>query len=105
MEFPKPSISAGKYTIYSKSGCPNCNRVKDLLKQKSLDFEQHNCDEYLLEAKDEFLAFIAGLAGKEWRVFPMVFDPAGSFIGGFTETKTAVDKPTAHIELDFSENF
>lgn len=105
MEFPTLSSSAGKYTIYSKSGCPNCNRVKDLLKQKSIEFDQYNCDEFLLEAKEEFLAFIAGLAGKECRVFPMVFDPAGTFIGGYAETKTVLDKQTKMDGLEFSENF
>lgn len=97
-EFPTPSTV--KYTIYSKSGCPNCNRVKDLLKQKSVDFDQHNCDEYLLESKEEFLQFIAGLAGKECRVFPMVFDSTGVFVGGYTETKTMLER-----QLDFNEEF
>lgn len=100
MEFPIPST--GKYTVYSKSGCSNCNRVKDLLKQKSVDFDQHNCDEYLLEAKEEFLAHIAALAGKEWRVFPMVFDDAGVFLGGYAETKEKLEKA---IAWEFSEHF
>ena len=104
MDFAEP-ISDGKYTIYSKSGCPNCNRVKDLLKQKSLLFEQHNCDEYLLEAKEQFLTFIAGLAGKEWRTFPMVFGPSGNFIGGYTETKDLLEKRDVENQLEFTENF
>lgn len=100
MEFPAPST--GKYTVYSKSGCPNCNRVKDLLKQKPLDFDQHNCDEYLIEAKEEFLAFIAKLAGKECRMFPMVFDATGAFLGGYAETKSLLEKQTAwEFNADF----
>lgn len=98
MDFPAPSTV--RYTVYSKSGCPNCNRVKDLLKQKSLDFDQHNCDEYLLESKEEFLAFIAASAGKECRVFPMVFDSTGAFVGSYTETKARLDR-----QLEFNETF
>jgi glutaredoxin len=102
MEFPGITLSSqGHYTIYSKSGCPNCNRVKDLLRQKSVDFVQHNCDEYLLEAKDEFLDFIARLAGKECRVFPMVFDATGAFVGGYAETKAVFDKQGLEFNADF----
>ena len=80
------------YTIYTKPGCPYCVRVKNLLEtQGVINITLVQCEEYLLEARDEFLAFIAARAGKEYKTFPMVFED-GKFIGGFMDTKTHLDK-------------
>jgi len=98
MEFEKPNKIG--FTIYSKSGCPNCNKVKALLKEKKLLFNVVDCDEYLIENKDNFLLFIEKIAKQSCRVFPMVFNDA-TFIGGFNETKDFIDK----ILLSFEEIF
>jgi glutaredoxin len=81
-EFP---LETG-FTIYSKTGCPNCKNVKDLLITESEVFNIVDCDEYLIEEKDSFLFFIEKLVGKEYKFFPMVFHN-GNFIGGFSDTK------------------
>jgi glutaredoxin 3 len=86
--FEEPSETV--YTVYTKSGCPYCTKVKDLLLEKKLAFDLIDCDEYLVNKKAEFLQFIQEKAGKEHRTFPMVFRP-GLFIGGFTETKKLLD--------------
>jgi glutaredoxin len=83
MEFPTPEKN--QFTIYSKSGCINCSKVKTLLKQKSLAFNIIDCDEFILENKEEFLTFIKEIIGKEYKMFPMVFDN-NKFIGGYNET-------------------
>ncbi len=83
MEFPKPI--QGQFTIYSKSGCSNCSKVKTFLKDNNITFTIINCDEFILENKEEFLLFIKELIGKEYRTFPMVFDNS-KFIGGFNES-------------------
>jgi glutaredoxin len=73
------------YTIYSKSGCPGCRKVKDLLHSENplvID-----CDEYLLEDKEGFLSFIQNLAKKPVKMFPIVFNKDKRFIGGYEETK------------------
>jgi glutaredoxin len=79
------------FTIYSKSGCSNCTKVKKLLLDKQSFFLDVSCDEYLLEDKEGFLSFIKERANKEYRTFPMVFKD-GKFIGGFTETHLHFDK-------------
>jgi glutaredoxin len=89
MNFLEPEND--KFTIYSKSGCPNCTKVKTLLKEKFLIHTIVDCDEYLLEDKEGFLSFINKKANIEYKTFPMVFHN-GNFIGGFTETKTYVEK-------------
>jgi len=80
------------YTIYTKPGCPYCVRVKNLLEARGvIGITLVECEDYLLEARDEFLAFIAARAGKEYKTFPMVFED-GKFIGGFMDTKGHLDK-------------
>ncbi len=83
IEFQEPSKIT--YTIYSKSGCPGCKKVKDLLKQENplvID-----CDEYLLEDKEGFLEFIARVAKTTVKMFPMVFNKEQRYIGGYEETQ------------------
>ena len=92
MDYEKPSESM--YTIYSKSGCTYCVKVKKLLLEKKLAFDMIDCDDYLIENKEDFLAYIKEVAGREYRTFPMVFR-CGEFIGGFTETKQLLDKEEA----------
>jgi len=93
-----------KFTIYSKSGCTNCRIVKDLIKKANLDYEIIDCDDYLLENKEEFLQFINSYSNKDWKSFPIVF-LNGKFVGGLTETKDLLDKINKN-NLSFSdENF
>ena len=98
MDFALPT--PGKYAIYTKSGCAFCNKAKSLLQQKLIAFEQIDCDEYLLINRDSFLSFISVIANKDYRTFPMVFDPSGNFVGGFTDVKALLDK-----QLEFGEDF
>jgi len=86
------------FTIYSKSGCSNCTKVKKLLLEKQIFFVDISCDEFLIEDKEQFLLFIKERAKNDYRVFPMVFKNA-KFIGGFIETQMYLNK-----ELSFDEN-
>jgi glutaredoxin len=86
------------FTIYSKSGCPNCTRIKKILSEKKQTVVEIQCDEYLIENKESFLSFIKNLAQKEWKVFPIIFNN-GAFIGGFNETQELLNK-----QLCFDEN-
>jgi glutaredoxin len=79
------------YTIYSKSGCINCTKVKKMLKEKNLFFMEVQCDDFLIEDKAVFLLFIHEKAKKEYNTFPMVFYK-GDFIGGYKETKENIEK-------------
>jgi glutaredoxin len=102
MEFEKPSDN--NFTIYSKSGCINCRRVKDLLKNNNSEYEIIDCDDYLLEDKENFLLFIQSYSNVECKIFPMVFHN-GKFIGGFNETKEYLDS-IQKTNLDFTnDNF
>lgn len=61
MQFEEPSSQG--YTIYSKSGCPNCVIAKKQVvetghNETGSDPKIIECDEYLLESRPEFLSFI-----------------------------------------------
>jgi len=91
MEYTRPNESG--FTIYSKSGCLQCSKVKTLLQDNKLNFTVVDCDEYILEDKQSFLLFMDSMTHRNIRVFPMIFFD-GTFIGGYTETKDRVDKLT-----------
>ena len=101
MDFPEPK--KGQFTVYSKSGCINCTNVKSLLKETKLAFTIVDCDEFILENKEEFLEFIKQLIGQECKKFPMVFDN-NKFIGGYNETVKYV-KILQEQLLDFDISF
>lgn len=98
MQFEYPSKNA--FTIYSKSGCPNCFKVKNLLKERNLLFNIIDCDDYILEEKQSFLNFIKNIANKEINAFPIIFYET-KFVGGFSETKAFIEK----LLLSFDDNF
>jgi glutaredoxin len=89
MEIEEPFKTG--FTVYSKSGCPNCTKVKKLLIEKKAFFLEINCDDYIIEDKENFLLFIKERANKEYKTFPMVFND-GIFVGGFTETQDYFNK-------------
>jgi glutaredoxin len=98
MEFVEPQPIG--FTIYSKSGCHNCGKIKKLLTEKHLFFNEVNCDEYLIEEKECFLSFIENKIKKSYTTFPMIFYD-GKFIGGFNEASEHIEK----LLLSFEELF
>jgi glutaredoxin len=99
MEYIKPSING--FTVYSKSGCPNCVSVKKIIKDNIFLFiSEINCDEYILEDKERFLEFIETIVCYSHKTFPIVFYE-GNIIGGLNETKLFINT----LLLSFEENF
>jgi glutaredoxin len=82
-DFEKPSETT-QYTIYSKSGCPNCKKVKELLETQKITF-----------------TVIQELTSREWKTFPIVFNN-DQFIGGFTDTRVYLEN-LAEKNLDFTD--
>lgn len=89
MEIIKPHKSG--FTVYSKSGCINCKTAKIKIQENFFICTEINCDEYILENKEEFLQIMEELIGKPYRTFPMVFYN-GEFIGGLNETTNYMNK-------------
>lgn len=101
MEFDEPHSK--QTTVYSKSGCINCKKVKQLLEKYMIQFNIVDCDEYILENKEDFLLFIKNLVGHEYKTFPMVFNN-GVFIGGYNETVKYFSEQQNQT-LNFDESF
>ena len=98
MEFLEPTKKG--FTIYSKSGCPNCVTIKKILTENCFTLYEINCDEYIIENKELFLTFIEKIGETSYKTFPMVFYD-GQFIGGTSHTKEFIKKKL----LSFTGNF
>ena len=97
MEFAEPYPNG--FTIYSKSGCHNCSKLKKILTEKHIFFLEIQCDEYLIEDRNRFLSFIEKI-GRSYTTLPMIFYD-GKFIGGYNEAVEHIEK----ILLSFEEHF
>lgn len=88
------------WTIYTKSKCLYCDKVKELL--KGLDVVYINCDKYLTNEYNKlfFLKSMKNKIGRSYNTFPMVFYN-GEFIGGYNECLEQYDKDNFNIEIDF----
>ena len=96
MEYEPPASK--NYTIYSKSGCPSCSKAKTLLKDEEVLLI--DCDEFLIEDKEDFLEYMMTIIGKEYRMFPMIFKD-GIFIGGFSDLKPIYEREQVLKNLEF----
>lgn len=99
MEFDEPLKE--NFTIYSKSGCENCRKVKKYLSDKEIVYVVINCDDYIIDNKELFLLFIKEKANVDCNVFPMVFYN-GTYIGGYKETISYCDKFNISFESDLN---
>jgi glutaredoxin len=92
LSIPPPSPHG--YTIYSKSGCPYCDRAKHLLAYE--DTQIIDCDS-LLSDRDFFLETMRNYCGRDYQMFPMIFHN-GRFIGGYDDTKAYFDSQLLSCE-------
>ena len=97
MEFKEPLKSG--FTVYTKSGCPFCSKVKKFIQENKLSYETIDCDDYLIEDKKNFLVFIEIRSNVIFKTFPVIFHDE-KFIGGYQETVNYIDKLTS-----FDDNF
>jgi len=89
-QFIEP-VKSDMFIIYSKSGCPNCTKAKELFKRHEYSYEIIDCDDWLIENKKEFLEFISKLANKNVNTFPIIFDGL-SYVGGYEDTKKYIEE-------------
>jgi glutaredoxin len=86
----EPPAESG-YTVYSKSGCVNCEKAKRMIEDKllmtwsqglALPLKYINCDDYLIEDRTGFLSNLKLFAGCDVKYFPMIFFD-GEYIGSY----------------------
>jgi glutaredoxin len=73
------------FTIYTKSNCTYCDKVKAFLSDTGHTYTTVLCDDYLKKNKIDFLEFIEAIAGVPYNTFPMVFHNS-NFVGGYNDT-------------------
>ena len=89
------------FTVYTKSNCIYCLKVKQMLSDFGIFFQEINCDKYLQENKHDFLCFIKIIANKQHNTFPIVFDNCQNFIGGYVDTVKFIEKQEIQFQADF----
>lgn len=112
---------SNKITVYSKTGCNNCDKVKMLLEDfvesenknenenegiilTTNDFTIVNCDKLLENNKELFIFNVEQIIGKMPWQFPLVF-ANGKLIGGFKETVRYFDKITLDKAFEQNKDF
>lgn len=88
------------YIIYTKSGCPNCDRVKYLLSKEPCERIYINCDELLTTGREEFIKSMrqrTGIENPQPIYFPLVF-LEDTYIGGYEEL-------LEHLIFELKEEF
>jgi glutaredoxin len=99
IENPNPEC----FTIYSKSGCPNCEKVKKILDGAKLIYVVVECDGYLVKNRETFLDYMETLAGYRVTTFPIVFH-GDRIVGGYMETNKYLDE-LEKKEIEFDADF
>jgi glutaredoxin len=100
MDILSPPSKMG-YTVYCKSGCPNCINIKKLIKDNFLLFKEINCDEYLFEDREACIRRLQLFTGNQDKItFPLVFYD-GRYIGGLLETNQQLVETWINADADF----
>lgn len=96
-----------KVTVYSKTGCSDCEKVKiyleDLVENGQLDCNDIaviNCDVQLLTNREQFVSEMMKITGKTMVVFPIVF-VNGLFVGGFKATMKQFESTEFNLDSTF----
>ena len=71
-----------------------------LLQNEKPELLYVDCDEFLLENKEDFLIEMKNMIGREYKTFPMIFKN-GIFLGGYMEAKKAYDQSKLVTNDDF----
>lgn len=95
--------SAGENTfvVFSKPGCPNCTRAKDMIRDNGYKFVLHDCAEWLLSNRDELFAKIRTLSNNAESFsdgklhFPIIFHE-NTFVGSFAHLQNFIHQ--LHID-------
>jgi len=94
--------NSSEYTIYTKSGCDFCKKVKNLLTLEKKSFNEFNCDKLLTNniTRERFLSNIKNKTGTDWKTFPIVFNKT-TFIGGYNETAKYIEREKSFTSYHF----
>lgn len=72
------------YVLITRENCSFCDKAKDLLKERGLQFTPYN----ISSSSSRWLVPL--LLRADLKTVPQVFAPDGSYIGGYTELEAAL---------------
>ena len=84
MNFLQISDTPSLYTVYTKSKCFYCDKIKELMSVSGENVEYVSCDEWLATKRTHFLNIMKLKTQKENVTFPIVFFE-GKYVGGCNE--------------------
>ena len=81
-----------KWKVYSLKGCPYCDKVKDVLNEKGIDFDYKEFGSLPEQEQTKILESMDKVRNG-FRTYPRVFSPTADnksydFIGGYNDTCT-----------------
>ena len=86
------------YILYTKTGCPSCDKAKQLLKREAVETIYINCDEMLRLNRQEFINSMrrkTGIVEPQSLMFPLIFLD-DNYLGG-------VEELVEHLIFEFEE--
>ena len=89
------------YTVYTKSNCSYCDKIKQLMEEYNENANYILCDEWLVNKRILFLNIMRIKTQKDEVTFPIVFFE-GKYIGGFDEYEKKIRNNSVAEALDFS---
>jgi glutaredoxin len=96
LEIPNtPSL----YTVYTKSECSYCDKIKTLMNECNENVNYILCDEWLTTKRILFLNIMRVKTQKDEITFPIVFFE-GNYVGGYNEYELKI-KNNAFELTDF----
>lgn len=101
MDYPSPMPNI--ITIYSKSGCTYCKKSKTYLTNINKEFHMIDCDDFLLDNREDFLLFIKNLSKVDVNKFPIIFNGT-EFIGGYNELIMTVNNENSNSNSNSNNN-
>lgn len=85
------SPEPGSWVVYSKTGCVYCDKAKNLLHKKNKSYKVIMCDELLFEDRQRCLNELGLFSKINVTTFPLVVDPEGKSVGGYTDLERRLE--------------
>jgi glutaredoxin len=101
MSFLEISDTPTLYTVYTKSKCFYCDKIKGLMDVSGENVEYISCDELLTTKRTPFLNMMKLKIQRENVTFPIVFFE-GKYIGGCREYEMKLKRNQSNEMLDFT---
>ena len=89
------------YTVYTKSNCSYCDKIKQLMEEYNENANYILCDEWLVNKRILFLNIMRIKTQRDEVTFPIVFFE-GKYIGGFDECEKKIKNNSVTDMLNFS---